>query len=157
MKNAISAGLLMYRLNQGDLEVFLVHPGGPFYKNKDEGYWSIPKGEIDAGENALDAAKREFTEETGLLPRGKFIPLGSVQQKSGKTIHAWACAGDWDEAAPITSNTFELEWPPHSGIKKQFPEIDRAAFFTVSQAMIKINPAQQEFIRELRKVLKEQG
>ncbi len=146
---AISAGLLMYRVRNGRLEVFLAHPGGPFFKNKDRGYWSIPKGEIDSEEGALDAAIREFTEETGIIPAGDFIPLGSVVQKSGKIVHAWAFAGDWDERTPIVSNTFEMEWPPHSGKTQQFPEIDRAGFFPVAEAMDIINEAQREFLRRL--------
>ncbi len=149
MRNLVSAGLLMYRFTRGELKVFLVHPGGPFYKNKDAGYWSIPKGEIGTGENALDTAIREFTEETGIMPHGEFIPLDSVRQKSGKIVHAWAFSGNWDEKNPIVSNTFEMEWPPRSGIKKQFPEIDQASFFSIPQAMEKINAAQQEFIRRL--------
>lgn len=147
--STISAGLLMYRVRNGLLEVFLAHPGGPFFKNKDKGYWSIPKGEIDPEESALDAAIREFIEETGIMPEGDFIPLGTVMQKSGKTVHAWAIAGDWDEHKPIVSNTFEIEWPPRSGKKQQFPEIDRAEFFSVTEALDKINEAQREFIRRL--------
>ena len=106
----------------------LAHPGGPFYKNKDNGYWTIPKGEIAADEVALDAAIREFTEETGITPGGEFIPLGSVKQKSGKTVPAWAFAGDWDETEPVKSNTFELEWPPRSGNKQTFPRSTRSCF-----------------------------
>ncbi len=147
--STISAGLLMYRVRNGLLEVFLAHPGGPFFKNKDKGYWSIPKGEIGPEESALDAAIREFKEETGIMPEGDFIPLGTVMQKSGKTVHAWAIAGDWDERKPIVSNTFEIEWPPRSGKKQQFPEIDRAEFFSVTEALDKINEAQREFIRRL--------
>ncbi len=155
MTSKISAGLLMYRFKDGQLEVFLAHPGGPFFRNKDNGYWSIPKGEIDPHENDLDAAIREFTEETGIVPHGPFIPLNTVKQKSGKIVHAWAFAGNWDETTSIHSNSFEMEWPPHSGIKKQFPEIDRAAFFSTPQALEKINPAQQEFIRRLEQYVKQ--
>ena len=144
----------MYRFQNGKLQVLLAHPGGPFYKNKDNGYWSIPKGEIAADEVALDAAIREFTEETGITPQGEFIPLGSVKQKSGKTVHAWAFAGDWDETEPVKSNTFELEWPPHSGIKQLFPEIDHALFFSVAEALNKINEAQRELILRLEMFLK---
>jgi predicted NUDIX family NTP pyrophosphohydrolase len=154
MPSKISAGLLMYRLQDGKLQVLLAHPGGPFYKNKDNGYWSIPKGEIASEEVALDAAIREFTEETGITPRGEFIPLGSVKQKSGKTVHAWAFAGDWDETEPVKSNTFELEWPPHSGNKQAFPEIDRALFFFVPEALKKVNEAQRDFILRLEMFLK---
>ena len=147
--SSISSGLLMYRVRNGILEVFLAHPGGPFFKNKDNGYWSIPKGEIDPKESVLDAAIREFIEETGITPAGEFIPLGTVVQKSGKTVHAWAFAGDWNERKPIVSNTFEMEWPPRSGKKQQFPEIDRAQFFPVAEALEKINEAQRELIRRL--------
>jgi predicted NUDIX family NTP pyrophosphohydrolase len=150
----ISAGLLMYRLQDGRLQVLLAHPGGPFYKNKDNGFWTIPKGEIAADEVALDAAIREFTEETGITPRGEFIPLGSVKQKSGKTVHAWAFAGDWDETEPVKSNTFELEWPPRSGHKQTFPEIDRALFFSVPEALERVNEAQREFVLRLEMLLK---
>jgi predicted NUDIX family NTP pyrophosphohydrolase len=155
MPPKISAGLLMYRLRDGQLQVLLAHPGGPFYKSKDNGFWTIPKGEIAPEENGLDAAVREFTEETGLLPRGEFTSLGSVKQKSGKIVHAWAFAGDWDEAEPLTSNTFELEWPPRSGNKQTFPEIDQVLFFLVPEALKKINEAQREFIRRLEIFLKE--
>ncbi|MCX5898185.1 MAG: NUDIX domain-containing protein [Proteobacteria bacterium] len=155
MRPTISAGILMYRFQNGKLQVLLAHPGGPFYKNKDNGFWTIPKGEIAADEVALDAAIREFTEETGITPQGDFIFLGSVKQKSGKTVHAWAFAGDWDETEPVKSNTFELEWPPHSGIKQLFPEIDRALFFSVPEALEKINEAQREFIIRLEKLMKE--
>ena len=154
MPSKISAGLLMYRLQDGKLQVLLAHPGGPFYRNKDNGFWTIPKGEIAADEAALDAAIREFTEETGITPQGDFIFLDSVKQKSGKTVHAWAIAGDWDEAEPVKSNTFELEWPPHSGIKQLFPEIDRALFFFVPEALEKVNESQREFILRLEMFLK---
>jgi len=145
----------MYRLQEGQLQVLLAHPGGPFYKNKDSGFWTIPKGEIAPEENGLDAAVREFTEETGMTPRGEFIPLGSVKQKSGKIVYAWAFPGDWNETEPLTSNTFELEWPPRSGLKQTFPEIDKAMFFSVPEALGKINEAQREFIRKLEIFLKE--
>ena len=145
----------MYRLQDGQLQVLLAHPGGPFYKKKDLGFWTIPKGEIAPDEDGLDAARREFTEETGITPRGEFIPLGTVRQKGGKTVHAWAFAGDWDETKAVTSNTFELEWPPRSGLKQTFPEIDRALFFFVPEALEKINEAQREFIKRLGMFLKE--
>ena len=155
MPSQISAGLLMYRLQDGRLQVLLAHPGGPFYRNKDNGFWTIPKGEIAPDENGLDAAIREFTEETGITPCGEFIPLGTVKQKSGKIVHAWAFAGDRDKAVPITSNTFEMEWPPRSGNKQTFPEVDRALFFSVPEALEKINEAQREFILRLEMFLKE--
>jgi len=145
----------MYRLRNGQLQVLLAHPGGPFYRNRDNGFWTIPKGEIAPDENGLDAAVREFTEETGIAPRGEFISLGWVKQKSGKIVHAWAFAGDWDESKPLESNTFELEWPPRSGHTQIFPEIDRVLFFSVPEAMKKINEAQREFIKRLEAVLKQ--
>jgi predicted NUDIX family NTP pyrophosphohydrolase len=144
----------MYRFQNGKLQVLFAHPGGPFYRNKDNGFWTIPKGEFAPDENGLDAAIREFTEETGITPRGEFVPLGSVKQKSGKTVQAWAFAGDWDETEPVKSNTFELEWPPHSGNKQTFPEIDRALFFSVPEALEKVNEAQREFILRLEMFLK---
>lgn len=147
----ISAGLLMYRIRQGGIEVLLVHPGGPFWKNKDEGSWTIPKGEIGAGEAALDAACREFGEETGLEPVAPFVPLGHIRQKSGKTVHAWAFEGDCNPAS-IRSNAFELEWPPKSGRIQSFPEVDRAAFFDLSRARRMINPAQAEFLAALERI-----
>ncbi|MBV9875420.1 MAG: NUDIX domain-containing protein [Verrucomicrobia bacterium] len=140
----ISAGLLMYRgrtAPRPSLEVLLTHPGGPFWKNKDDGAWMIPKGEVEEGEELLAAAIREFTEETGLVPIEPFLGLGQVKHKSGKTVHAWAFQGDCDPAQ-IRSNTFELEWPPKSGRKQEFPEIDRAEFFDLSTARRKMLPAE---------------
>ena len=145
-----SAGLLMYRERNGQTEVLLVHLGGPFWKNKDRGAWFVPKGEINPGEDLLDAAKREFQEETGLVPRGDFVSLGSVKHKSGKTVHAWAFVGKCDPAS-IKSNTFEMEWPPKSGKKATFPEIDRANFFTLEAARNKMHPAEFEFLSRLKK------
>jgi predicted NUDIX family NTP pyrophosphohydrolase len=155
MPPKISAGLLMYRFQNGTLQVLLAHPGGPFYKNKDNGFWTIPKGEIAPEENGLDAAVREFTEETGITPYGEFISLGWVKQKSGKIVHAWAFAGDWDETKPLMSNTFELEWPPRSGNRQTFPEVDRILFFSVPEALEKINEAQREFVKRLEMFLKD--
>jgi predicted NUDIX family NTP pyrophosphohydrolase len=151
MAAKISAGLLMYRERDGRMEVLLVHLGGPFWKNKDRGAWFVPKGEINPGEDLLDAAKREFLEETGLVPRGNFVSLGSVQHKSGKTVHAWAFAGDFDPAS-LKSNTFEMEWPPKSGKMATFPEIDRASFFPLEAAREKMHPAEFEFLSRLKKV-----
>jgi predicted NUDIX family NTP pyrophosphohydrolase len=148
MTNRISGGLLLYRAVDGTLQVLLVHPGGPFWRNKDEGAWSIPKGEIADGEDLLDAARREFEEETGCKPAGRFIPLKPVKQKSGKVVHAWAIEGDLDPDA-IKSNTFTMEWPPKSGKQAAFPEVDRAAFFDLKTAKEKINPAQAAFLEEL--------
>lgn len=130
------------------LRVFLVHPGGPFFAKKDEEAWSVPKGELDEGEDALTAARREFEEETGCRPQGKFIPLSPVTQKGGKTVLAWAMEGDCD-ADTIRSNTFALEWPPKSGRVQDFPEVDRAGWFTVDEAKKKINPAQAALVDEL--------
>ena len=143
-----SAGILLYRTVDGQLQVFLVHPGGPFFKNKDDGSWSIPKGEFDERENPLEAAKREFWEETGQNVDGHFIELAPIQQKGGKTVHAWAVEGDIDHET-IVSNTFEIEWPPRSGKMQTFPEIDRAAWFDLETAKGKINPAQAVFIDHL--------
>ncbi|CAN7765871.1 NUDIX domain-containing protein [Variovorax sp. LjRoot130] len=129
-----SAGLLMYRRNDGVLEVLLVHPGGPFWPRRNEGAWSFPKGEYDSGvETALDAAKREFTEETGFTPGTRHASLGEAGQRSGKLVSAWAFEGDCDPQA-LESNTFELEWPPRSGNFKNFAEADRAAWFTMAAA-----------------------
>jgi len=156
-QNKISAGLLMYRMRDGRPEVFLAHPGGPFFKNKDDGHWSIPKGEVEPGEDLLAAAIREFKEETGLEPRGDFIELGVIQQKGGKTVHAWAFPGDWDGWQPLQSNTFELEWPPMSGKIQQFPEIDRVGLFSIAEARKKLKPAQQPFLDRLQAALKDRS
>ena len=149
-----SAGLLMYRLRDGQLEVFLAHPGGPFFTKKDDGYWSIPKGETEPGEDLLDAAKREFQEEVGLPSKGDFIELGCVRQKGGKIVHGWAFRGDWDESRPLRSNTFEMEWPPKSGKMLSFPEIDRVGFFSISEARKKLKEAQHPFLNRLEAALK---
>lgn len=149
-----SAGLLMYR-SHGGLEVFLVHPGGPFFKNKDDGAWSIPKGELEPSEDPLQTARREFEEETGIaVPEEGFVYLGEIRQRGGKRVVAWAFAGDCDPAA-IASNTFEMEWPPRSGRRQRFPEIDRAAFFPADVARKKINRAQTELIDRLERALAE--
>ncbi len=145
---AVSAGLLLFRRARGDLEVFLVHPGGPFWKNRDAGAWSIPKGLVHAGEQPLDAARRELTEETGIAVDGPFIPLGSVQQKAGKLVHAWACEADADENS-IVSNTTRIEIPRGSGRWIEIPEVDRAAWLTPDVARQKINSAQAIFIERL--------
>lgn len=149
----ISAGLLMYRIRDGALQVLLAHPGGPFFKNKDDGAWTIPKGETEPGEALLDAARREFTEETGFTPQGPFTPLTPVTQKSGKCVHAWMFEGDCDPGT-IVSNTFTMEWPPRSGRKTAFPEIDRADFFDLSTARQKINVAQAALLDELAAILR---
>lgn len=146
-----SAGLLLYRLNAGSIEIFLVHPGGPFWKNKDAGAWSIPKGEVIVDEDPLEAAKREFGEETGYTCKGNFIPLEPVKMKSGKVVYAWALEQDIDPAL-IRSNNFEIEWPPRSGNMQVFPEVDRAGWFGISEAKEKINTAQQRLIDQLVKI-----
>jgi predicted NUDIX family NTP pyrophosphohydrolase len=145
-----SAGILLYRDGP---EVLLVHPGGPFWAKKDAGAWSIPKGEHEDGEDAQAAALREFAEETGSAPApGELTDLGTVRQKSGKVVQAWALAGDLDADA-IRSNTFELEWPPRSGRKAEFPEVDRAAWFGLAEARERINPAQAAFLDRLRELI----
>jgi len=147
-----SAGLLMYRVPKGELQVLLVHPGGPFWKNKDDGAWMIPKGEIAEGEDELAAAKREFQEETGLSPQGQLIPLDSVKQKAGKIVTAWAFEGDCDPGT-IKSNTFTMEWPPKSGRQQVFPEVDRAYFWPLLEARRKILRAGVPFLDTLVKRL----
>ena len=147
----VSAGLLMYRMDDGTLQVLLAHPGGPFFRNKDEGAWSIPKGEIEPGEDVLEAAKREFEEEIGFTPTGPFIALTPVKQRGGKIVHAWAFEGNCDPSA-VVSNKFPMEWPPRSGQQMEFPEIDRATFFDVSTARRKINAGQLALIDELEKL-----
>lgn len=149
----VSAGLLMFRLKNRKLQVFLVHPGGPFWARKDEGAWSIPKGELEKNEVPLDTAVREFEEETGILPKGEFLYLGSVKQRGGKTVDAWAFEGDYDKSIPIKSNTFTVEFPPHSGRMREFPEIDRASFFDIETSRRKMNSAQIEFINRLQRML----
>jgi predicted NUDIX family NTP pyrophosphohydrolase len=143
-----SAGILLYQTSDHQLQVFLVHPGGPFYTNKDNGSWSVPKGEFLDDEDPLSAAKREFFEETGQAIEGTYIPLTPIQQKGGKKVYAWAIEGNIDPAT-IVSNTFELEWPPKSGKIKIFPEIDKAAWFDIEEAKLKINAAQVGLIEEL--------
>ncbi|MGZ3778064.1 MAG: NUDIX domain-containing protein [Mucilaginibacter sp.] len=143
-----SAGILLYRIRDKQLQVFLIHPGGPFFRNKDAGVWSIPKGEFVEGEEALAAAKREFEEETGQSIDGKFTPLEPVTQKSGKKVFCWAVEGDINHEV-IVSNTFEMEWPPRSGKKQTFPEVDRAGWFDVENAKRKMNEAQIQLIENL--------
>lgn len=140
-----SAGILAFRIRGDSLQVFLVHPGGPFWKNKDVGAWSIPKGEFSDDENPLTAAKREFAEETGKTITGNFMALKPVKLKSGKMVYAWAVEADIDENN-IQSNTFELEWPPNSGNMIQVPEIDKAGWFDLTTAKEKLNPAQTAWL-----------
>lgn len=136
-----SAGLLMCRITT-EVEYFLVHPGGPFFKNKDLGVWSIPKGLPNANEELLDTAMREFQEETGITPLPPFRSLGSIQQKGGKIVHCWSFLGEWDPANGIVCNTFEMEWPPKSGRYQKFPEQDKAEWMNFPKAIKYINPAQ---------------
>jgi predicted NUDIX family NTP pyrophosphohydrolase len=143
-----SAGLLMYRRRGGALELLLVHPGGPFWARKDDGAWSIPKGEYDDGEEPLAAAKREFAEEVGAAPDGDFIDLGDVTQAGRKVVRAFAVEGDFDVAG-LQSNTFEIEWPPKSGRRRSFPEVDRAGWFAPDQARRKVLAGQRPFIERL--------
>jgi len=143
----ISAGLLVFR-RRDELEVLLAHPGGPFWAKKDDGAWTIPKGLVEPGADLLATAQREFTEETNLAAAGQFIPLATVRQKTGKVVHAWAFEADFDLAA-FASNTFEIEWPPKSGRRRRFPEIDRIAYFTLPAAMVKIIDYQRPLLHEL--------
>ena len=150
-----SAGLLMFRRRGGEPEVLLVHPGGPFWVHKDNGAWSIPKGEVEAGEDLLASARREFAEETGFRAEGSFIPLTPLRQPSGKVVHAWAFEGDADPEL-LHSNMVSLEWPPKSGRRREFPEVDRAAWLSLGEAAQKILPGQRGFLSELA-TLKEAG
>ena len=147
-----SAGILLYRFRDGILEVFLVHPGGPFWARKDRAAWSIPKGEYQEGEDPLDAAKRELAEETGTQLDSPPIDLGELRQPSGKIVHAWAASQDCDPSA-IRSNTFTMEWPPKSGKLQEFPEIDRAAWYPTSVAKSKLHKGQAGFVYKLREML----
>ncbi len=140
-----SAGLLMYRRRAGALEVLLAHPGGPYWSRRDAGVWSIPKGLIEPGEEALAAARREFFEETGVRPEGPFLELPTIRQKAGKIVHAWAFEGGCDPSK-IRSNTFRMEWPPRSGIFIEVPEVDRVDWFTPEHARVAMNPAQVALI-----------
>jgi len=146
-KAEISAGLLAFR-RKPHVQVLLAHPGGPYWARKDEGAWSIPKGLVEAGDDLLAAARRELAEETSFIADGTFIPLAPVRQKSGKTVHGFAIEADFD-LAQFVSNTFEIEWPPRSGRRRAFPEVDRVGYFGVDEAMRRILAYQQPFIREL--------
>ena len=144
----VSAGLLLFRRGPAGLELFLAHPGGPFWAARDEGAWTIPKGLVEEGEDPLTAARREFEEETGIVPREPFLSLGSIRQKAGKTVHAWAWEGDADPAA-VHSNTMRTEWPRGSGRWITFPEVDRCAWFDPATARAKINAAQAGLVGRL--------
>jgi predicted NUDIX family NTP pyrophosphohydrolase len=143
-----SAGLLLFRRRNHELQVLLIHPGGPLWLKKDEGAWSIPKGEIEDGEDPLAAARREFNEELGSPVSGEFIELAPIRQASGKVVHAWAVESDFDPAT-LTSGTFSMEWPPRSGRQQHFPEVDRAEWFTIDEATRKINKAQIALLEQL--------
>jgi predicted NUDIX family NTP pyrophosphohydrolase len=153
MRAKQSAGVLMYARREGGLEVLLVHPGGPFWKKRDEGAWSIPKGEAEEGEDFLTAAVREFREEIGLVVEGSLVDLGWVKQKGGKIVYAWALEAGADQTISLRSNTFEMEWPPRSRKIQPFPEIDRAEFFPLAEAETKINESQRMFLERLREKL----
>jgi predicted NUDIX family NTP pyrophosphohydrolase len=151
-RSRVSAGLLIFRRND-IIQVLLAHPGGPFFARKDDGVWTIPKGEAGPGEDFLTRARIEVEEELGIKPTGNLISLGSIKQKGGKTVHAWAVEGDLPKQFELKSNLFEIEYPPRSGKFKQFPEIDRAEFFQEEIARQKINPAQIPFLDRLREAL----
>ncbi len=148
-----SAGILLYRFISNEIQFFLVHPGGPFWKNKDAGVWLIPKGEFENSEDGLAAAKREFKEETGTIIDGNFITLTPVKQKAGKLVYAWAIQGNID-SEKITSNTFKIQWPPKSGKWVDLPEVDKAGWFSIEESKQKINPAQIPLIDELLELIK---
>jgi predicted NUDIX family NTP pyrophosphohydrolase len=148
----VSAGLLLFRRPNGRLEVFIAHPGGPFWRDRDVGAWTIPKGIVETGEDLLDAARREFVEETSIQPSPPFIPLGSIRQKAGKTIHAWGWEGDADPGK-VVSNRMRTEWPRGSGRMIEFPEVDRCAWFDAATAKSKMNPAQAELVDRLEAAL----
>ncbi len=144
-----SAGILAYRHSAGAIEVLIAHPGGPFWAKRDEGVWSIPKGEVEVGEDFLLAARREFSEELGVAsPEGPYLELGAITQKAGKEVLAWAVEADVDPDA-VLSNTFTMEWPPRSGRQAEFPEIDRVAWVSPDEARVRLNPAQVELVERL--------
>ena len=148
MPSKKSAGLLLYRRSGGRLEVLLVHPGGPYWRRRDVGAWSIPKGEIEPGEDPLQAAQREFEEELGSPINGEFVKLNPIRQASGKWVHAWALEADFDTTS-FKPGTFSMEWPPKSSRRQEFPEVDRAEWFTLDDARRKINPAQIALLDQL--------
>ncbi|MEW6640364.1 MAG: NUDIX domain-containing protein [Pseudomonadota bacterium] len=150
--SAASAGVLMYRQQEGELQVLLVHPGGPFWRNKDDGAWSIPKGEIEPGADAEMTARREVHEELGIRLTAPLHPLGEVRQRGGKRVIGFACAGDLDSAT-VKSNTFEMEWPPNSGVLRSFPEVDQAQWFELTAAGGKILDGQRPFLERLQAML----
>lgn len=143
----------MYRYRRGELEVFIAHPGGPWFPHRDYDVWTIPKGELEPGEDLLTAAIREFQEEVGIEPDGPFLELGSIRQRGGKTVHAWAFEGDYNESGPLRSNMVEIEWPPGSGRWERWPEVDRVGFFTLDGARERLKLTQQPLLERLLKVL----
>lgn len=151
-----SAGILLYRNKNAELQFFLVHPGGPFFAKKNEGWWTIPKGELNENEAPLDAAVREFGEETGYKPKPPFTELQPITQKGGKKVYCWAVEDNLD-AETITCNTFEMEWPPKSGRKATYPEVDKAGWFSLAEAKILINERQASFLDELTAILNKQS
>jgi predicted NUDIX family NTP pyrophosphohydrolase len=155
MRSKVSAGLVVCRRRPDGLEVFLAHPGGPLFSHKDDGHWTIPKGEVEPGEDLLATAIREFQEETGIAIDSSldFLPLGSIQQKGGKIVHAWAVERNWKNDPPIRSNEFEMEWPPGSGRRQCFPEVDRAQFFPLAEAKRKVKERQVPLLDELAAAL----
>lgn len=152
-RSRVSAGLLMYRIRDGELEVFIAHPGGPWFPNRDYDVWTIPKGELEPGEALFSAALREFEEEVGLKPTGPFIELGSIRQKGGKTVHAWAFEGDWDNSQQLKTTYFSLEWPPGSGQWHDFPEVDRVGFFNLAEARERMKVTQQPLLDRLSQAI----
>jgi len=149
MRHKTSAGLLMYRHRERELEVFIAHPGGPFFAHSAVDCWSIPKGEVEPGESLLETAMREFKEEVGLDPKPPYLDLGSVRQRGGKVVYGWGFEGDWDESQPIESSLFELEWPTGSGKMAKFPEVDQAGFFPLDHARRRLKMAQHAFLDRL--------
>jgi predicted NUDIX family NTP pyrophosphohydrolase len=152
-KTRQSAGLLMYRFGASGLELFLAHPGGPFFQNRDAGVWSIPKGVPNDGEELIAAAEREFFEEVGLKPHGPYMPLGQIKQKGGKIVHAWAFEGNWTDDNKHVCNTFKMEWPPQSGKTQEFQEIDQVGFFPLDVARVKLKETQWPLVERLWELL----
>lgn len=155
MPRPISAGILLYRETPSGIEILLAHPGGPFFARKDDGWWMLPKGLVEPGEDLVDAALREFEEETGIRVAGPLVPLGETVGTSGKIVHIWACRWEEGDLPPIASNTFKLEWPPRSGELCEFPEVDRAFFFTEDEAREKANKTYLVFFDRLLEKLRE--
>ena len=151
-----SAGIVVHRRGARGIEFLLVHPGGPFWAKKDEGAWSVPKGEYEEEQDPLQVARRELEEETGMRPEGPFVPLGSVKQRGGKVVTAWGVEGDFDPRE-LRSNTFTMEWPPRSGRMREFSEVDRAAWVTLEEARVKLNPAQIPLLEALARKIGEAG